>query len=50
LLLPRERHKTWTALAGAEPFVEAQDAPVQRLVAMRDQARRVGRVFLTPHR
>jgi DDE superfamily endonuclease len=31
LLLPRDRHKTLTALAGAEPLVEAQEAPVQRL-------------------
>jgi SRSO17 transposase len=31
LLLPRDRHKTLTALAGAEPVVEAQEAPVQRL-------------------
>jgi hypothetical protein len=31
LLLPRDRHKTLTALAGAEPIVEAQEAPVQRL-------------------
>lgn len=30
LLLPRDRHKTLTALAGAEPIVEAQAAPVQR--------------------
>lgn len=31
LLLPRDRHKTLTALAGAEPIIEAQAAPVQRL-------------------
>src|SRR5256714_11363148 len=31
LLLPRDRNKTLTALAGAEPVVEAQEAPVQRL-------------------
>ena len=31
VLLPRERTKTLTALAGAEPVVEAQEAPVQRL-------------------
>ena len=31
LLLPRDRHKTLTALAGAEPVVEAQTAAVQRL-------------------
>jgi hypothetical protein len=31
LLLPRDRTKTLTALAGAEPIVEAQEAPVQRL-------------------
>jgi DDE superfamily endonuclease len=31
VLLPRDRHKTLTALAGAEPVVEAQEAPVQRL-------------------
>ena len=31
LLLPRDRHKTLTALAGAEPIVDAQAAPVQRL-------------------
>jgi hypothetical protein len=50
LLLPRERHKTLTARAGAEPIVEALDRRVQRLAAMRDQARRVGRVFLRPRR
>ena len=31
LLLPRDRHKTLTALAGAAPIVEAHEAPVQRL-------------------
>ena len=31
LLLPRDRAKTLTALAGAEPVVQAQAAPVQRL-------------------
>jgi SRSO17 transposase len=31
LLLPRERNKTLTALAGAEPVVGAQDPGVQRL-------------------
>ena len=31
LLLPRERNKTLTALAGAEPIVQAQEGPVQRL-------------------
>lgn len=31
LLLPRDRPKTLTALAGAEPLVQAQAAPVQRL-------------------
>jgi len=31
LLLPRDRNKTLTGLAGAEPIVEAQEAPVQRL-------------------
>lgn len=31
LLLPRDRNKTLTALAGAEPIVAAQEAPVQRL-------------------
>src|SRR5437867_7489845 len=31
LLLPRDRNKTLTALAGAEPIVDAQAAPVQRL-------------------
>jgi hypothetical protein len=31
LLLPRERNKTLTALAGAEPIVEAQHPEVQRL-------------------
>ena len=31
LLLPRERLKTLTGLAGAEPLVQAQTAPVQRL-------------------
>src|SRR4051794_29957381 len=31
LLLPRDRNKTLTALAGAEPITEAQQPPVQRL-------------------
>ena len=31
LLLPRERAKTPTALAGAEPLVQAQAAEMQRL-------------------
>jgi hypothetical protein len=31
LLLPRDRNKTLTALGGAEPIVQAQAAPVQRL-------------------
>jgi SRSO17 transposase len=31
LLLPRDRNKTLTALAGAEPVVEAQNPAVQRL-------------------
>ena len=31
LLLPRERNKTLTALAGTETVVGAQAAPVQRL-------------------
>jgi SRSO17 transposase len=31
LLLPRERNKTLTALAGAEPITQAQTAPVQQL-------------------
>ena len=31
LLAPRDRHKTLTALAGAEPLVQAQAAEVQRL-------------------
>src|SRR5262245_13010963 len=31
LLLPRDRNKTLTALAGAEPVAEAQAAPVQGL-------------------
>jgi hypothetical protein len=31
LLLPRDRNKTLTALAGAEPITQAQAAPVQRL-------------------
>nr|WP_205665268.1 transposase [Caldimonas tepidiphila] len=31
LLLPRDRNKTLTALAGAEPVVQAQAAAVQRL-------------------
>ncbi len=31
LLAPRERAKTLTALAGAEPLVQAQVAPVQQL-------------------
>ena len=30
LLLPRDRNKTLTGLAGAEPVVAAQEAPVQR--------------------
>lgn len=31
LPLPRDRNKTLTALAGAEPVVGAQNAAVQRL-------------------
>src|SRR5436190_1474831 len=31
LLLPRDRNKTLTALAGAEPKTQAQAAPVQSL-------------------
>jgi SRSO17 transposase len=31
LLLPRDRNKTLTALAGAEPITQAQEASVQRL-------------------
>jgi len=31
LLLPRDRHKTLTGLAGTEPVTGAQDAPAQRL-------------------
>src|SRR6516165_7583755 len=31
LLLPRERNKTLTGLAGAEPITQAQAGPVQRL-------------------
>src|SRR5436305_1472942 len=31
LLLPRDRNKTLTARAGAEPITEAQQPPVQRL-------------------
>src|SRR5215210_8697105 len=31
LLLPRDRNKTLTALAGAEPIIAAQTADVQRL-------------------
>ena len=31
LLLPHDRHKTLTGLAGAEPVVQAQAAEVQRL-------------------
>src|SRR6266581_1768677 len=31
LLLPRDRNKTLTALANAEPIIGAQAAPVQRL-------------------
>src|SRR5215467_4938807 len=31
LLLPRDRNKTLTALAGAEPVVQAHAAPVQQL-------------------
>jgi DDE superfamily endonuclease len=33
VLLPRDRNKTLTALAGAEPITQAQAAPVQRLQA-----------------
>ena len=31
LLAPRDRPKTLTALAGAEPLIQAQTAPVQQL-------------------
>lgn len=31
LLAPRDRPKTLTALAGTEPFIQAQTAPVQQL-------------------
>jgi hypothetical protein len=31
LLLPRDRNKTLTGLVGAEPIVQAQEAPVQQL-------------------
>jgi SRSO17 transposase len=31
LLLPRDRHKTWTGLVGTEPVVGAQAPAVQRL-------------------
>jgi len=31
LLLPRDRHKTLTGLAGTEPMVGAHDPPAQRL-------------------
>jgi hypothetical protein len=31
LLLPRDRNKVLTALAGTEPIVGAQDAPAQKL-------------------
>jgi hypothetical protein len=31
LLLPRDRNKTLTALAGAEPITQAQTGPVQQL-------------------
>jgi len=31
LLAPRDRPKTLTALAGAEPLIQAQAAPVQQL-------------------
>jgi len=31
LLMPRDRHKTLTGLAGTEPVTGAQDAPAQRL-------------------
>jgi SRSO17 transposase len=38
LLLPRDRNKTLTALAGAEPITEAQQAPVQRLQGFLSEA------------
>ena len=38
LLLPHDRHKTLTALAGAEPVVAAQAATVQRLQVFRSEA------------
>src|SRR6185437_12631086 len=38
LLLPRDRNKTLTALAGAEPVVEAQAAAVQRLQYLLSEA------------
>jgi DDE superfamily endonuclease len=39
LLLPRERNKTLTGLAGAEPIVQAQVGPVQRLQFFLSEAR-----------
>jgi SRSO17 transposase len=38
LLLPRDRPKTRTALAGAEPLVQAQAAPVQQLQFLLSEA------------
>jgi SRSO17 transposase len=38
LLLPRDRKKTLTALAGAEPITQAQTAPVQQLQVFLSEA------------
>jgi SRSO17 transposase len=57
LLLPRDRNKTLTALAGAEPITQAQEAPVQRLQFFLSEAtwdqdpvteRRLGLLFANP--
>lgn len=40
LLLPRDRNKTLTALAGSEPVVGAQHAAVQRLQFLANLPRR----------
>jgi SRSO17 transposase len=39
LLLPRDRNTTLTALAGAEPIVQAQAGPVQRLQWLLSESR-----------
>src|SRR3954464_14118998 len=38
LLAPRDRNKTLTALAGAEPLVQAQNPEVQRLQSFLSEA------------